>query len=69
MISSFTVESILNKASPALLEQLAEIRAARENLAAMGKLALPASAAAVLRLLDRKLNPWLTIVQGDQHYE
>jgi hypothetical protein len=55
--------------SPAVLEQLAAIRAMRENFAAAAKLAAPASvrsayAAAVAR---SKAKPRLTIVKGDKH--
>jgi hypothetical protein len=53
--------------SPAVLEVLAEIRAMRENLAAMALLAAPASvrsgyAAAVAR---SKAKPRLTIVKNE----
>ncbi|SIN82941.1 hypothetical protein SAMN05443247_00026 [Bradyrhizobium erythrophlei] len=71
MISPFIVRSILNKASPALLEQIAEIRALRENLASSAKLAAPASirsayAAAVAR---SKAKPRLTIIEGGKKHE
>ena len=63
-------DRIVNEASPALREMLAEIRAMRENLAAMAILALtPAAAAAAAAVARSKAKSRLTLIKGGKHHE